>query len=266
MGKDRHILLSFDVEEFDLPLEYGHQIPMEKQIETGINGLKAIDPFLTDPDLKVTLFTTAHFALQVPDSIRSLAEHHEIASHTYYHSSFDVPDLLASRLALEKISGTNVNGIRMPRMRDVLAADLLQAGYTYDSSINPTWIPGRYNHFNLPRTTFLEKDLTRIPASVSPLIRVPLFWLSFKNLPFPVYKSLALQTLQKDGYLCLYFHPWEFTDLSSFGLPVIVRKIDGNRLQERLQLLLTHLKKEADFITIQDYLCLVRQKVDRLIN
>ena len=23
----------------------------------------------------------------------------------------------------------------------------------------------------------------------------------------------ALQTLKKDGYLCLYFHPWEFTDI-----------------------------------------------------
>lgn len=254
MGKDRYILLSFDVEEFDLPLEYGHQITMEKQIETGKTGLDAIDPFLTDTELTITLFTTAHFAQQVPDRIRSLAGHHEIASHTYYHSSYDTPDLLASRVALEKISGTKVSGLRMPRMRDVLVEDVLEAGYTYDSSIHPTWIPGRYNHFNLPRTPYLEKELIRMPASVSPLIRIPLFWLSFKNLPYPVYKSLTLQTLKKDGYLCLYFHPWEFTDLSAFGLPSIVRKIDGSRLQERLQLLINQLKKEGDFISIQDYL------------
>lgn len=254
MRKDRYIFLSFDVEEFDLPLEYGNQISMEKQIEVGKKGLEAIDPFLTDTEVNLTLFTTAHFALQVPDRIHSLAEHHEIASHTYYHSSFDVPDLLASRLALEKISGKKVSGLRMPRMRNVLVEDVLQAGYTYDSSINPTWIPGRYNHFNLPRTCYQEKELIRMPASVSPLIRVPLFWLSFKNLPYPLFKILALQTLKKDGYLCLYFHPWEFTDLSEFELPGLVRKIDGSELQERLQLLVNQLKKEGEFITIQEYL------------
>jgi hypothetical protein len=260
MGKDRYILLSFDVEEFDLPLEYGNQISLEKQMETGKMGLDAIDPFLTDSDMALTLFTTAHFAQQFPDRIQSLAGQHEIASHTFYHSSFAVQDLQSSRLALEKISGKKVSGLRMPRMREVLVADVLQAGYTYDSSIHPTWIPGRYNHFNLPRTTYLEKELIRMPASVSPLIRTPLFWLSFKNLPFPLYQSLALQTLKKDSYLCLYFHPWEFTDLSTFGLPAIVRKIDGSRLQERLHRLIARLKKEADFITVQEYLTIKKPR------
>ncbi len=254
MRKDRHILLSFDVEEFDLPLEYGNHIPMEKQIEIGKLGLEAIDPFLTDPEVSTTLFTTAHFAQQVSANIKAMAEHHEIASHTYFHSSFDVPDLLSSRMELEKISGQKVSGLRMPRMREVAVEDVIQSGYTYDSSINPTWIPGRYNHFDLPRTVYRDKELTRIPASVSPLIRVPLFWLSFKNLPYTIFRSLAIQTLKKDGYLCLYFHPWEFTDLSGFGLPGFVRRIDGSRLQERLQLLITRLKKEADFISIRDFL------------
>ena len=178
-----NICISFDVEEFDLPLEYGQKIDMELQLEIGYKGLQAIQPVLDMPNIRSTLFTTAHFADQFPNEIKQLAEKHEIASHTYYHSSFETKDLLNSRLRLEEITGKPVQGLRMPRMMSVPVEDILSAGYTYDSSVHPTWIPGRYNNFHLPRTAYTENGLKRIPASVSPLIRIPLFWLAFKNFP-----------------------------------------------------------------------------------
>ena len=36
---NRRILLSFDVEEFDMPLEYGFPIPPDQQMEIGKKGL-----------------------------------------------------------------------------------------------------------------------------------------------------------------------------------------------------------------------------------
>ena len=250
---NRYVLLSFDVEEFDMPLEYGFNISAVEQMQIGKKGLDAIQIVLDDPALATTLFTTANFAMHYPDAIRQLANKHEIASHTFYHSDFCEEHLLSSKNKLEEISGQTVTGLRMPRMRKVSMREVKKAGYLYDSSLNPTWLPGRYNNFHLPRTVYTEEGITRIPASVSPFIRVPLFWLSFKNLPYPLFKLLALQALKKDGYLCLYFHPWEFTDIDGYGLPGYTKRFNDGPLLHRLNRLVSDLKKEADFVTMNDF-------------
>lgn len=248
MKMKRQVLLSFDVEEFDMPLEYQFNIPVDEQMRIGIEGLNAITPILeTVPS---TLFTTANFANHYPERISKLALSHEIASHTFYHTAYETADLLKSRLRLEEISGQKITGLRMPRMRPVLMEDVKAAGYTYDSSINPTWLPGRYNNFHLPRTVYTENGIKRIPASVSPGIRIPLFWLSFKNMPYALYLKLCRQTIAKDGYICLYFHPWEFTPIEQFGLPGYTRRWCGPILVERLLQLVKDLSKDADFETM----------------
>lgn len=254
---NRFVLLSFDVEEFDMPLEYNFPISPEEQMRVGKQGLDAISPVLADPAISSTLFTTANFAMHYPTAIRQLAQQHEIASHTFYHSDFTDEHLLLSRQRLEEISGQAVTGLRMPRMRKVSMQEVKKAGYLYDSSVNPTWLPGRYNNLHLPRTLYLDEGMIRVPASVSPFLRIPLFWLSFKNLPYAVFKQLSLQTLKKDGYICLYFHPWEFTDIANYGLPGFTKKHHGPLLLNRLQQLVKDLKKEGDFISMHDF---VKQK------
>ena len=248
------ILLSFDVEEFDMPLEYNFNIAIETQMEIGKKGLDNLMPILNDQNYTTTLFTTANFANQYPDSIKALSEKHEIASHTFYHSKFSTVDLLASRIRLEEIIQKPVKGLRMPRMRQVPVGDINEAGYSYDASIHPTWLPGRYNNFHLPRTKYSEQGLIRVPASVSPNFRIPLFWLSFKNFPYAIYLKLALQTLYKDGYLSMYFHPWEFTNITAFGLPKYTTKGSDNELLDKLYRLLNDLNKQAEFITMSDFL------------
>ena len=248
------ILLSFDVEEFDMPLEYNFNIAIETQMEIGKKGLDNLMPILNNQNYTTTLFTTANFANHYPDSIKALSEKHEIASHTFYHSKFSTADLLASRIRLEEIIQKPVKGLRMPRMRQVRVGDINEAGYSYDASIHPTWLPDRYNNFNKPRTLYKEEGMIRIPASVSPNFRIPLFWLSFKNFPYALYLKLALQTLRKDGYLSLYFHPWEFTNITAFGLPNYTTKGSDNELLDKLYRFLNDLKKQAEFITMSDFL------------
>ena len=248
------ILLSFDVEEFDMPLEYNYNIAIEIQMEIGKKGLDNLMPILNDQNYNTTLFTTANFANKYSDSIKALSEKHEIASHTFYHSKFSTVDLLASRIRLEEIIQKPVKGLRMPRMRQVPVGDINEAGYSYDASIHPTWLPGRYNNINLPRTKYSEQGLIRVPASVSPNFRIPLFWLSFKNFPYAMYLKLALQTLKKDGYLSLYFHPWEFTNITAFGLPKYTTKGSDNELLDKLYRLLNDLNKQAEFVTMGDFI------------
>lgn len=250
----RYVLLSFDVEEFDMPLEYGFTISPQEQMAVGKRGLDAIVPLLEQHAVVTTLFTTANFAMHYPDAIVGLAKKHEIASHTFYHSDFSEAHLLQSRLKLEEISGQKVNGLRMPRMRPVDMQEVSKAGYSYDSSVNPTWLPGRYNNFHLPRTVYTDNGMTRIPASVSPVLRIPLFWLSFKNFPYNIFKALVRQTLSKDGYVCLYFHPWEFTDITQYGLPSYTRRLCGEPLLNRLDRLIGDLKKEAVFTGSREFL------------
>ena len=248
------ILLSFDVEEFDMPLEYNFNIAIEIQMEIGKKGLDNLMPILNDQNYNTTLFTTANFANHYPDSIKGLSEKHEITSHTFYHSNFTTAHLLESRIRLEEIIQKPVKGLRMPRMRQVRVGDINEAGYSYDASIHPTWLPGRYNNFNLPRTNYREQGLIRVPASVSPNFRIPLFWLSFKNFPYALYIRLALQTLRKDGYLSLYFHPWEFTNITAFGLPKYTTKGSDNELLDKLYRLLNDLNKQAEFVTMGDFI------------
>ena len=248
------ILLSFDVEEFDMPLEYNFNIAIEIQMEIGKKGLDNLMPILNDQNYNTTLFTTANFANKYPDSIKGLSEKHEITSHTFYHSNFTTAHLLESRIRLEEIIQKPVKGLRMPRMRQVRVGDINEAGYSYDASIHPTWIPGRYNNINLPRTKYSEQGLIRVPASVSPNFRIPLFWLSFKNFPYAMYLKLALQTLKKDGYLSLYFHPWEFTNITAFDLPKYTTKGSDTELLDKLYRLLNDLNKQAEFVTMGDFI------------
>ena len=254
MKKTPAILLTFDLEEFDLPLEYGIDVPVDEQMQVGKEGLGIIENLLNDFKVECTLFTTANFALRFPYAIKELSKTHEIASHAFYHASFKDEDLKKSLDVLENIISKKVFGLRMPRMKTADIALIKDAGLVYDSSLNPTWIPGRYNNFNKPRTVYVEQGVTELPVSVSPNLRIPLFWLSFKNFPYIFFKKIALQCLKKDGYLNLYFHPWEFTDLNCYNLPAMVKRKSGDLLQKQLQRLISDLKKEGEFMTVCRFL------------
>jgi peptidoglycan/xylan/chitin deacetylase (PgdA/CDA1 family) len=254
MQKDKTILLSFDVEEFDLPVEYGINISKDEQLQVGYRGLQMIKPLLDRSSVQATLFTTAFFAGHFPEIIRSLSGRHEIGSHSFFHSSFNNPDLAASKLSLENITGKKVEGLRMPRMKQVDPGLVLEAGYSYNSSVNPTWIPGRYNHLGLPRTPWYEKHVLQFPVSVTPHFRVPLFWLAFKNLPYSFFLDLVLRTLRHDGYVCLYFHPWEFIDLSGYKLPSYLKKGSKRELYQKLEKLVNDLSSEGSFSTMNDFI------------
>lgn len=252
------ILLSFDIEEFDMPFEYKKDISFHDQIGISVQGTNHILDLLEKHQIKATFFSTVIFAQNAPEVIRRIIDSgHELASHGYFHSSFEVAHLSSSRTVLQEISGKAITGYRMARMKPVDENEIKKAGYLYNSSVNPTWLPGRYNNLSKPRTFYKEAGTWQIPASVSPLLRFPLFWLSFHNLPLRIYKWLAELTHRKDGYLNMYFHPWEFTELGDkdrFGFPGYASKNSGIKMIERMDSFIGHLKnKNYRFSTISDF-------------
>jgi hypothetical protein len=230
---NKTVYLSFDIEEFDMPLEYAKAIPFTDQISISTEGCHTILDLLKKHRVRATFFSTVVFAANAQEVVRRIVEEgHELASHGYYHSEFKSEHLAMSKEELEKLSGKVIEGFRMARMKPVSSRTITDAGYRYNSSLNPVYLPGRYNNYFKPRTAFKNDGLLEIPASATPFIRFPLFWLSFHNLPLIIYKWLCRITLWSDRYLNVYFHPWEFTDLKQarFGLPGFVTKKTGREM------------------------------------
>jgi peptidoglycan/xylan/chitin deacetylase (PgdA/CDA1 family) len=254
----KKVLLSFDIEEFDMPLEYGKPISFQDQISVSTKGTKIILDILQENQISATFFSTVVFATNAKELIQRISqEGHELSSHGYFHSAFENKHLAESKFELEKLSGKSVTGFRMARMMPVDDGAIEAAGYKYNSSLNPVYLPGRYNNFFKSRTIFKTDSLVQLPASATPAIRIPLFWLSFHNFPLWLYKAACAQTINHDSYLNIYFHPWEFTDLTyaEYGLPKFVSKNSGDQMISRFKLWIQWMKKQGyTFSTISDFL------------
>jgi len=256
--KKPRILLSFDVEEFDIPLEYGAAVSEADQQSVSAEGMGKVLSLLENLGVKTTCFVTYNFARRNPELFARMAAAHEIASHGMCHSSFEVRHLEESRKKLSELAGREVVGFRAARLAPVAPEAILAAGFRYDSSVNPTYLPGRYNNLRLPTAVYREAcGLYRFPVSVEPFTRFPLFWLSFKNLPLPLYVRLAKRALKRRGCFNLYTHPWEYADRArgrAWQLPSYVTRHAGDGQLARLAKLIEALRPHGIFSTFSEYL------------
>lgn len=252
------ILLSFDTEEFDVPKEHGVNISLKEGVEVSKVGVNKILDILKAQDIHATFFCTVNFAENAPEEMRRIREEgHEIASHGWDHWTFEVADLKRSKDRLEEITGSEVTGYRQARMMPVPEEEIQKAGYLYNSSLNPTFIPGRYMHFNTPRTHFMKAGVRQIPASVSAHLRFPFFWLSYHHLPAGLYRAWVKRTLKHDGYFVTYFHPWEFyplTEHPEYKMPYLIRHHSGADMERRLSDFISYFKKAGYcFLTYEEF-------------
>lgn len=251
-------LLSFDTEEFDVPRENGVDISLEDSMAISKYGTSRILDVLKENRVKATFFCTTTFATNAPEIMRRIIdEGHEVAAHGCDHWQPQASDVKNSKEGLERMTGVTVKGYRQPRMFPVSDEDIARCGYRYNSSLNPAFIPGRYMHLSEPRTCFMKGDVLQIPASVTPRLRFPLFWLAYHHLPGALYRRLAKMVLRHDGYFVTYFHPWEFYDLKEhpeFRMPFIIRNNSGRRMTERLDRLVKMLKADGrQFVTYTEF-------------
>ena len=103
----------------------------------------------------------------------------------------------------------------------------------------------------------MRGPVMEIPASVSPHLRIPLFWLALHNFPEWLYRSLVRQVLRPDGYFVTYFHPWEFYDLKrhpEFKMPFIIKNHSGKALEQRLDRFIKAMKNDGRaFVTFMEF-------------
>lgn len=243
------VLLSFDIEEFPVAFEHGVDLSLDEKMRVSVEGTKRILDVLKKNDVKATFFCTGVFVQNAPDIIRRMIdEGHELACHGVDHCHPKNTDVRESKRILEKATGGTAMGYRQPRMFEVDDDEIEKAGYLYNSSLNPAFIPGHYMHLSTPRTCFMKGKVLQIPASVTPWIRFPLFWLALHNLPEWLYHMLVRRVLSHDGYFTTYFHPWEFYDLNKhpeWKVQWVSRRHSGQPMTDRLDRFIQMLKKHG---------------------
>lgn len=251
------ILLSFDIEEFDVPREKGLDLSFEKSMQISKIGFKKILQILKANEVQATMFCTSNFVKNASDLVKqAIADGHEIACHGVDHWNPKEDDPKISKEIIEAEIGMPVFGYRQPRMFKV-DEDLIEAcGYKYNSSINPAFIPGKYMHLDIPRTAFKKGNVLQIPASVTKT-RIPMFWLALHTYPLPMYLKMASKINEADGYFMTYFHPWEFVNhpksIKKYMLP-IVNHNNGTQMCNRLDKLIKYFKNQGEgFSTISGY-------------
>jgi peptidoglycan/xylan/chitin deacetylase (PgdA/CDA1 family) len=213
--------------------------------------------------ITATFFVTGYFAEREPDHVRRLVEEgHEVAAHGYEHHyrgrEFDVAaDVLRAKKVLEKITCKKVLGFRSPQAQYSL--ELLKvldkAGFAYDSSLHPAYLPGYYDHSKKPLRIFTPAGLKikEIPVAVIPRWRLPIVWM-FMRLFGVSYTQLGVDALERRGINAnLYFHSWEFVPMRSKNVPFYFTFRTGRKFVRMLEnFILINKKKGRKLVRLEE--------------
>jgi len=264
--KMRYLLLTFDIEEFDLPLEYNIKINDKEKFEISFEGTKIILDLLNIAKIKATFFVTASFAKKYREIIKKISENHEIALHAYTHrqnyaqmsSKKAKYFLVKAKRIIEEITKKELVGFRAPRMQKPTYHVMRDIGIKYDSSLHPTYVPGRYNNLLKNRGSFFIENVLEVPISVIPLFRLPFSFLWFRNIGLGYAKICTRLSLIGSDYVNIYFHPWEFVNLEklkySDRLPKLIIRNTGEILEKNIKKYIYWCKRnKIKVIRMKDY-------------
>jgi peptidoglycan/xylan/chitin deacetylase (PgdA/CDA1 family) len=286
-------ILSFDIEEFTIPEEKG-AIKTKKEREyifkIGAEGVKRIIEILKKEDVPSTCFCTYEFFHRYPELVEEIHNMgSEVAIHAYAHKdNYQTMDkeetlkkLIKAKKEIEETLGTHITGFRGPGFRAPSFSTLQDAGFVYDSSLHPTYVPRHYN--NLGKSRKIRKvggnkgkKMWVVPISVLPFLRFPFSWIWFRNLPLLYTKICTLASIAADKYTLLYFHPWECVDLKKeldvklmeigrCSKPDLITKLatrkTGPLFEAKLISYIKWAKKKGSFKTIDQYLKVVHDSL-----
>lgn len=230
---DRTIVnaLSIDVEDYFQVTALSERVASDDWPRFSLRverNTDAILGMLADRQISATFFILGWVAERCPALVRRIADTgHEIASHGYSHvrvhdqdpATFKA-DIERTRLLLEDVSGSPVNGYRAasfslaPSM--TWAYEKLQeTGHSYSSSLHPIR-HDLYGAPDAPRQPFQpSRDLALVEIPISTLNvlgrRLPCGGGGyFRLLPYALSRWAIRNLHRSESSPCLfYFHPWE---------------------------------------------------------
>ncbi|HRY28844.1 MAG TPA: polysaccharide deacetylase family protein [Elusimicrobiota bacterium] len=239
------LLLTCDLEDFDVPADFGFSISEEKAREVTSEGLRRVLELAGRLQGRMTFFVTASVVERFGEQIRELARMgHEIGVHAALPVSEgafraeEIQSLERARLRLEREINARVYGFRSHKLRLPVDGLLGAAGYAYDSSLHPTYVPGRYCHLFKSRAIASSGGVIEVPISVTPLLRLPFSWFWMRNGGIAYLKICSLWAWSQQDFLNVYFHNWDLADLEKpvlrGRLPRFVRNNAGETMVKLL--------------------------------
>jgi peptidoglycan/xylan/chitin deacetylase (PgdA/CDA1 family) len=181
-------------------------------------GTPRLLQLFADEGISATFFTTGEVARRFPEVVGGLVKAgHELGCHGDTHRRFSTMTPAEARDEIRSASATlrthsAVTAFRAPNLdlpEDFLPI-LREEGYQVDSSC------GRHKMGSYFVKPALCQGIRRIPASISPSpLRMPAF---FRNTVCRLLDSPAV----------LFFHPWEFVDMTREPLPLDTRIRTGD--------------------------------------
>lgn len=225
---EKIICLTFDIEDWFQVENLREKFPpavwpdCESRVE---NNTKKILTLLDKYNIKGTFFILGWIAERFPNLVKEISSKgHEIASHGYghiinYQLSNDkiVEDIKKSKEILENITDQKVKGYRAPNfsITENIMATLKEFGFQYDSSYHPFSKNKRYGQIEMERNGYFyrKNEIIEVPLSVlkNNLVEIPIGGGGYFRLyPYPIFKQLSRYYFNKQDYLVMYFHPWEF--------------------------------------------------------
>jgi peptidoglycan/xylan/chitin deacetylase (PgdA/CDA1 family) len=191
-----------------------------------------------------TCFATGDVARRYPAIMQRIVDDgHELGCHGDTHRRFGTMNEAEARAELTTASAVlrafgPVTSFRAPNldMPEAFLPLLGAMGYDLDSSV------GAYKpHKGHPGRPLFCGDLLRLPASTMP---------SVVRLPRPL-RRLALALLRDP--VVLFFHPWEFVDVTREKIPLDCRFATGQPALDSLRDAIRYFRSRgATFVTLRD--------------
>ncbi len=193
-----------------ITVDVEHDCPPFLTTYRGIEeGLPRLLGLLADEGVRGTFFTTGDVARKHPDAVHAIVDGgHELGCHGDTHRRFGAMDEAEARREIEDASATlrafaPVRSFRAPNL-DFPARYLpiLRANdYSVDSS------EGRHKPGSFFKAPGIENGVLRVPASTAPsVVRLPRF---LRHRIFARFSDPVV----------LFFHPWEFVDMTRAPIP-----------------------------------------------
>ena len=222
MERDRITCITLDLENdwyFDDP-NYDH-LTFE-YIEDYVD-------LISDLDVPLSIFVVGRTLERFPKAIAQLQENLDVEFHlhSYRHDHaklYDFEDELKRGIrAFESFFGTEPTGYRAPQGNlDPIELSILEDyGFRFDSSVFPSYRPGRYNNLDAPLSPYRPdevRELVEFPLAAVPWLRIPISQSYLKLLgdPFLEYvKRVRLpEVLVFDSHLQDFYRTASHDNLS----------------------------------------------------
>jgi hypothetical protein len=196
---------------------------LDEDMYFGIDNLKRLIEIVRKYNIKITAFVTGKTVEDRPIVIDLLQEiDAEIEQHSYNHQvghGSKLKDIEKGIESYEKTFGKPPNGYRAPQgiITKEEISFLQHAGVKYDSSIFPTFFPGRFNRLGFPTNPFYlgHSKLVEIPFSVLPRIRIPISLSYMQLIGFNNFKFL-FKIFGLHSPIIYDFHTYELGKVKSY--------------------------------------------------